>query len=424
MQVMAPESHYDVVVVGGGMVGNSFVCLLRELLGSSLRVLVVEAVAHARDAGGQLQPSADFDMRTTALSWRSRQIYERAGIWPALAPHGCAIDVIHVSDRGRLGAVELSATEAGVEALGYVMANHALGTTLLRQVQQADDVHLLCPGRITAIQPRRTGMQLRLQHGEQLAEASLHATLVVLAEGARSGLCETLGIGIERRDYKQHALIANIAFEHPHRGVAHERFTAQGPMAVLPLPTLAGQHRGSLIWTLPAAEVEAVRALDDRAFLQRLQHCFGRRLGRIQRVGVRVLYPLSLSLSTEQVRPGLVLLGNAAHTLHPVAGQGMNLSLRDALGLAEHLAAALAADRSVGEMSVLQAYQQSRQKDQDLTVGFSHHLIGLFGSEQTVPVWTRKLGLAAIDLLPPARRWFARQAMGMAPQPGRIDLPR
>ena len=251
------------------------------------------------------------------------------------------------------------------------------------------------------MQPLEDGYRLTLND-----ETTLDCDLAVLADGGRSGLREQLGIHVRKRPYDQSALIANITTSQPHDGMAFERFTDEGPMALLPLP----DNRCALVWTRLGMDAQRLAALDERSFLSELQAVFGYRLGTLEQVGARHLYPLVLVEAEEQVRPHLVVLGNAAHSLHPIAGQGFNLSLRDAQALADAL---LASEQKPGELATLLSYQQRQQLDQQLTIGFSDQVTRLFGSDQTLISFGRNLGLLGLDVLPPAKRWFARQAMGL-----------
>ena len=236
----------------------------------------------------------------------------------------------------------------------------------------------------------------------------------MLADGGTSTLCEQLGISSSVNHYGQKAIISNIAFENPHANVAYERFTESGPLAVLPLATLNGEQRGALIWTVSETEADDVMALPEAGFVEKLQERFGHRLGVIHKVGSRVAYPLILSVAREQVRPGLVLLGNVAHTLHPVAGQGLNLALRDSQELAVLLGETHRLKKPLGSMAVLQRYVELQQRDQDATITFSHYMTRLFSSTNPALVWARKFGLFSIDLIPAFKKTFARQAMGLA----------
>ena len=232
----------------------------------------------------------------------------------------------------------------------------------------------------------------------------------VLADGGRSGLREQLGIGVKTRPYNQSALIANITPSEAHNGMAFERFTDDGPMALLPLP----ENRCALVWTRQGMDAQRLAEIDERSFLRELQDAFGYRLGALRQVGARHLYPLALVEADEQVRPHLVVLGNAAHSLHPIAGQGFNLSLRDVQALAEAL---LAGPQQPGDLATLRVYHQRQRLDQALTIGFSDQVTRLFGSNQPLLAAGRNIGLLGLDLLPPAKSWFARQAMGLGTRP-------
>jgi 2-octaprenyl-6-methoxyphenol hydroxylase len=409
-------SHYEVIIVGAGMVGASLACALTRAASAGQvvpSVLLVEAAPISLD-GPPRQPG--FDSRSTVLSASSCDALAGLDLWPALAAHAEPITQILVSDQGRFGAVRLSAAEAKVPALGYVAENGALGRAFNQALLRSQRFILRANTRVRALKAVPGGMHLSLEGSDEV----LSAALVVLADGGRSGLAAQLGI--ERREcaYGQSAIIANIACELPHAGRAWERFTPKGPLALLPLPDFEGEHRCALVWTHPAAEAEAVLALPDAAFLARLQADFGQALGELKKVGKRALFPLSLTMASEQVRPGLVLLGNVAHTLHPVAGQGFNLALRDALTLAHEVRSALALGTSPGDMRQLLRYQESIAVDQDLTIGFSHHLVSLFSSNKPGLGLVRQIGMAALAHVAPLRQALARQAMGYG-QP-RVDL--
>lgn len=406
MKVTAAQAQYDVVVIGGGLVGASFACLLAHALeGRALRILVIEAVA-------SLKVSTSFDARSTAMSYGSQQLYAQLGLWDALAPYATAIHNIHVSDRGHFGAARIDRAELGVDALGYVAENQHLGVVLTQALHENSAIDYLCPAKITQLTPTAQGMQLQLQQGAEDV-VRVDAALVVLADGGKSGLSAALGITSQVTQYEQNAIIANIAFDAPHRHIAYERFTDTGPLAILPLSRLQGDNRGALVWTVAQDEAGAMLALSDEEFLAALQARFGHRLGMFSKVGARASYPLRLTVANEQVRPGLVLLGNVAHSLHPVAGQGYNLALRDAQALAQCLRAAHQQGHALGSMSVLQDYMARQDGDQSLTTSFSHYMTRLFSSTHPVLVWARKFGLASIDLMPGLKRSFARRAMGL-----------
>ncbi|MFV0454177.1 MAG: 2-octaprenyl-6-methoxyphenyl hydroxylase [Pseudomonas sp.] len=385
----------ELAIIGGGLVGASLALALQQ--GARQRGWRIQLI-EPFEPGNEYQPS--YDARSTALSYGTRLIYQRLGVWDRIAERAEPIQHIHVSDRGRIGAARLDADTHGVPALGYVVENAWIGHCLW---QALDDEVVVrrCPAEVEALQAQAGGYRLTLTDGERI-----DCSLAILADGGRSGLREQLGIDISRRPYGQTALIANVTPGKPHAGQAFERFTDEGPMALLPVR----DNRCALVWSRPEADAARLAALSEADFLAELQQAFGYRLGAFQQVGARHLYPLMLVEAQEQVRNGLVVLGNAAHSLHPIAGQGYNLSLRDAEALAEAL---LRSDATPGDLATLQAYHQRQWLDQRLTVGFSDQLTRLFGDSGPMIVAGRNAGLMGLDLLPPAKNWFARQAMGL-----------
>jgi len=409
MQISKPENFYDLVVVGGGMVGASFSCALEQALGETpLSILVIEAISPNTNSAKQ----SSFDARSTALSFGSRKFLEGIGLWQVLDDAVSAIHEIQVSDRGRLGCVEINRDEQGVEALGYVVENKRLGQALNARLNESEKINLLCPALVSYVKVTEKGVRLGLNHGD--TETSVDASLVVLADGGKSPVCQQLGIEQSIERYDQHALIANIVLEKPHQQVAFERFTDTGPLAVLPLQSIDGKNRGSLIWTLSVEKAAQYREMNEEKLLPLLQERFGYKLGKILEIGETFVYPLSLSIAKEQVRPGLALLGNVAHTLHPVAGQGLNLALRDTRALVDVLINAKKRGLGLGEMNVLLEYVARQQADQATTTQFTHNITKLFSSNNEAKVWLRKFGLFALELLPTLRRSLAERAMGLS----------
>lgn len=382
-------------IVGGGLVGASLALALQQ--GAKARGWNI-ALIEPFEPGSEYQPS--YDARSTALSYGTRLIYQRLGVWERIAERAEPITQIHVSDRGRAGATRLGASDQQVPALGYVVENAWIGHCLWQALDD-EAVTRHCPAEVEQMQAVAGGYRLTLTTGQVL-----DCDLAVLADGGRSALREQLGIAIKTTPYDQSALIANVTPGKPHGGQAFERFTDDGPMALLPLQ----DNRCALVWTRPEEDAARLAALPEAAFLDELQQAFGYRLGGFQQVGARHLYPLMLIEAEEQVRSGLVVLGNAAHSLHPIAGQGYNLSLRDTEALA---AALLSGSAKLGDIGVLQAYHRRQRTDQWLTVGFSDRLTRLFAGSALLSVAGRNLGLLGLDLLPPAKAWFARQAMGL-----------
>lgn len=397
---MSTNTSYDIVIVGGGMVGISLALLLADQ--HNWKILLIEAQAMSNASEVVYSPS--FDARSTALSWSSRKIYQSMGLWSELESSVSHINQIHVSDYGRVGITRIDAKAANVDALGYVVENQRLGTTLLGKLDSSQ-VEFRGATRVQAVKPLISGMQLTFDDSH-----SVHASLLVIADGAGSSTAQALGISSQTKAYQQSCIIANISLAKPHRGVAYERFTDQGPLALLPLPHFQGRPRSALVWTLPEDQTEILMQADDQEFLEALQERFGYRLGVFEAVGERLSYPLALTTASEQVRSNLVVMGNAAHSLHPVAGQGFNLSLRDAASLANILGDH---PETIGELATLQRYYSEQSADQRNTLLFSDNLPRLFGMSSPLVTMGRNCGLVAMDLMPPLREQFARFGSGM-----------
>lgn len=402
----------DIVIAGGGMVGISLALQLCAVLPEDISIVLVESFPFpdpAKDPTSQYHPS--FDVRSTALSYSSRCIYSQLNVWTLLRERCCPIETIHVSTRGRFGSTLLSSDDQSWEALGYVAENAWLGNALIKSLYQQRRVSVRGGTSVLRAAPVPGGLQLSLADTDD----ELQTALLLVADGAQSGLREQLGVGADTKLYRQHALIANIATAEPHAGCAFERFTDEGPLALLPLlPGPAGENRSALVWTLPQERVDTLLECTEARFLRELQSRFGYRLGRVLQVGQRSSYPLSLVQSREQVRQHLVVMGNAAHALHPVAGQGFNLALRDVVQLGEVLAAGLAAGKPLGDLAVLERYQKRQFADQEKTIAFSDRVPGLFMHADPLLGMGRDLALAGMDVFPPLKQEFVRQAAGMA----------
>lgn len=387
----------DVVIVGGGMVGASLALALEA---TPLRTLLVESVPHDSAA----QPS--FDERTTALGNGSRRIFEALGVWDRIAAEAAAIRAIHVSEAGRFGFSRLEADEQGVAAFGFVAANRVIGAALWARLAGAR-VELRVPARVSEVRIGADEVALTV-NGEPV-----QARLVVAADGARSVVRESAGITAHVEDYSQVAVVANVAADRPHAGTAYERFTKSGPLAVLPL------HDGSftVVWALEPGAAERCVALDEATFLEELQRAFGWRAGRFTRAGGRAAYPLRLTRADSVVAGRATLIGNAAQSLHPVAGQGFNLGLRDAAMLAEVLASGRG---DPGEASLLARFAEWRDADRRGVVGFTDRLVKLFGDRRPGMSLLRNLGLLLFDVTPPAKSALSRVSVGFAGRTPRL----
>jgi 2-octaprenyl-6-methoxyphenol hydroxylase len=393
------------------MVGAS---LAVALGGLPLRVTVVEAIP----PGNAGQPS--FDARTTALSRSSRHILGTLGIWPAVAEHAAPIRRIHVSERGRLGTAIIDADEEGGEPLGYVIENRLLGRALWSALGTAANVTVRAPGSVAGVEDGPDTLQVRIMQAG--AAMVLRTRLLVVADGSRSVLRDALGIAARTRPYGQTAIVGNVALQDDNaRGgagtTAYERFTPDGPLALLP----AGAGRYVFVLTRQAAVADEVAALPDADFLGLLQAEFGFRLGRFGRVGQRHCYPLELVEAEAVISRRVALVGNAAHGLHPVAGQGYNLGLRDAAALAELLAAGarqVRSDRDAGSAALLGEYATWRRPDQQKVVAFTDGLIRLFDRPALGAL--RGLGLALFDTFPGAKPLLARETMGLGSRRSRL----
>lgn len=397
-------SEVDVAIVGGGLVGAS---LALALAPTGLRVALIEGVS----PDAHSQPS--FDDRTTAIGNGTRQSFESLGLWSSIAPHAAAIRRIHVSDAGRYGFARLSADEHGIEAFGYVVTNRVLGAAMRARLSELRGLELRMPARCTDVRIGAEQVELITEPGD----TPLRARLVVAADGANSRVRAAAGIAADTEDYQQVAVVAHVSAARAADGTAYERFTPTGPFAVLPL---ASGHYG-VVWTLAPAEAERVLGLDDAAYLAALQQAFGWRLGRLLSVGRRQAYPLALTRAQSLTGPRTVLIGNAAQALHPVAGQGFNLGLRDTVTLAEVLAQQSGeARRDAGAPALLAQFADRRARDRGGVTRLTDGLVKLFGDERPGVGLMRDLGLLLFDLSPSAKQALSRLSWGFAERTPRL----
>lgn len=406
---MAPgKNQYDITIVGGGMVGASLACALGN---QDLRVAIIET------QNARLDTPASYDDRAIALSYGTSQIFRTLGCWQELEASITPIKNIHVSDKGHIGVTRINHQEENVEALGYVITARELGQALYRMLSRFNNIDLISPAHLENIDffddhanaNYVLNNDLEKQDKEQKRQ-SLQTQLIVAADGGNSSVRKLMDIKTVQHDYQQTAVTANVSTTLPHNNVAYERFTSHGPLAILPME----DNRCSLVWTWSTDRAQEVLLLSDREFLNKLQSAFGNRLGSFTQVGKRHSYPLKLIKATTQVKKRLALIGNAAHTLHPIAGQGFNLGMRDVASLAQILVEEHKAGRDIGLLRTLQPYQQWRQQDHKRIISFTDNLVKIFSNRFAPLSLARNIGLVTTDVTPPLKHALAKHTMGMA----------
>ena len=391
----------DVLVVGAGMVGASAALGLSRM---GLSVVMVDAFSFSEEIP-DYTPS--YDARSTALSWGTREILEQLDVWHLMAEHACPIEQVHVSEKGRFGTTRMNAQDYNQEALGYVVPNQCIGQSLLSQVY-ASEISFYSGVTVSGVSQGGGFHQVQLNDESQ--QKSIQCRLLLVVDGTESTTAKLLGIAYQVEKYSQHALVANVTTALPNDGVAFERFTAKGPLAMLPL----NEYDCSLVWTHDEKEIQAHLDMSEADFCKALEASFSQRLGPIERCGERVSYPLRLVRAEEQCRAGVLLLGNAAHSLHPVAGQGFNLAIRGVAAFLAYIKTALDSGSDYSALSELNKFCQSRMDDQNKTIALSDQLVKVFANPSPVLNLARDLGLIGLDNLAPLKTAFAQRAMGLA----------
>lgn len=354
------------------------------------------------------EPAGDYDDRTVALAYGSRRIIETLGVWPSLAAGAAPIHTIHISDRGRFGTARLLARDSGLPALGYVVANRAVAGALYAAAARSATVSLFAKTTVCGVTVGARDVEAVVSYRSDTRK--LRARLLIAADGVDSPVRAMLGIEARRVDYGQTAIVCAVTPSRPVAGTAYERFTAHGPLALLP----AADARYVVIWSMATAHANQLAAVDDAAFLTQLQHAFGDRLGDFTRVGRRQLHPLALTHVGQRVHSRVALIGNAAHTVHPVAGQGFNLGLRDVAALAQVVVDAARAGTDIGGDETLARYAVWRGGDTNSVERFTHALVRLFSNDYLPAVLARDAALLAVDLLPPIKRRLVALTSGLS----------
>ncbi|KXO85481.1 ubiquinone biosynthesis protein UbiH [Acinetobacter venetianus] len=398
----------QVIIVGGGMVGLSLALMLAK---SNIAVKLLEAVKYPNYDDENVAPyHSSFDARNTALSRRSVQIYQKLGLWDALQQHATPILQVHITEQGSFGKARLVAEQEKVESFGQVIENAWLGRVLLTQVRQQSLIELIDGVQVTSLTQDDDAVHIEaMRNGEYIH--SLKSKLVIAADGRDSFCRQAIGVSVDEHDYDQVAIVTTVQTSKPHQQVGFERFSALGPLALLPLP---GEYRRSVVWPVKkGTEAEWLGEENDQHFLDALQETYGDRAGKFEKTGKRFSYPLSQVLADKQAVGRVVLMGNAAHTIHPVAGQGFNLCLRDADVLVRYLMEQLAKSDDIGNPDNLLAYEQARLTDQQRVIKFCDSVVRGFSNQNPILKLLRNTGLIAFDVIPGIKPLVANYAMGL-----------
>ncbi|MFL0966971.1 2-octaprenyl-6-methoxyphenyl hydroxylase [Vibrio parahaemolyticus] len=387
--------QYDVVIAGGAMAGATLALAIEHLSQGALRVAVVEPFK------AQSDQHPGFDSRSIALSYGTVNLLRHLELWSAIEPFSTPIEHIHVSDRSHAGMTDITKHDVGVEALGYVVELADVGRVYQELLTHSTAIDLYCPDSAKHITRTQENVTIELASGELL-----NAKLLVAADGAVSQCCQQIGLELSEHDFDQVAVIANIVTQEPHQGRAFERFTENGPVALLPM----SDNRMSLVWCLRPDEAQIVMELSESEFLERLQQDFGWRLGAMQKVGLRASYPLLLRHRKQNISHRFAIVGNAAQTLHPIAGQGFNLGIRDVVTLAEEL---VKQGEDVGRYQGLIRFSRRREADRNETIWLTSSLVHVFSNDLLAMRIGRNTALAAMDNLSFFKQPLLRHTLGL-----------
>lgn len=397
----------EVIIVGGGMVGLSLALMLAK---AKIGVKLLEAIKYPDYDDANLAPyHSSFDARNSALSRRTVQIYQELGLWNALQAHATPILEVNITEQGSFGKARLKAEQEKVESFGQVIENAWLGRVLLTEVKKEALIELIDGVQVTALTQDADHAYIEAQRGDE--QLKLQSKIVIAADGRDSFCRKALGIGASVHDYDQVAIVTTVQTSKPHHHVGFERFSHLGPLALLPLP---GEYRRSVVWPVPkGTEGEWLGDENDQHFLDALQETYGDRVGKFQKTGKRFSFPLSQVLAEKQAVGRVVLMGNAAHTIHPVAGQGFNLCMRDAYVLLRYLTEQVQNHADLGDAAMLQDYEKSRLTDQQRVIKFCDSVVRGFSNQNPILKLIRNTGLVAFDTIPGIKPLVANYAMGL-----------
>lgn len=403
----------DLIIVGAGMVGSALALALKD---SGLNILLLD--------GGPLQvkpfdPQTPFEPRVSALSMASQRILERLGAWEGiLARRASPYAEMQVWDGSGTGNIHFSAASVHAELLGHIVENRVIQDALLEQLL-ASGVQVLGEARLEALRRNAEGWQLKLADGREL-----QTPLLIAADGANSAVRRLAGCATREWDYLHHALVTSVRCAKPHQRTAWQRFTDDGPLAFLPLQRDGDQHWCSIVWSCTPQHAEQLMALDDAAFAAELGKAFEQRLGQVLQVDPRMCIPLRQRHAKRYVEPGLALVGDAAHTIHPLAGQGVNLGFLDAAMLAEVLLHALQRGERLADERVLSRFERRRMPHNLAMMAAMESFERLFQATPPALRWLRNAGLSLVNGLPEAKALFVRQALGLSgdlPELARVE---
>jgi 2-octaprenyl-6-methoxyphenol hydroxylase len=392
------ELDYDIAIVGGGIIGNTLAVALQN---SGASVVSIESQAASISVTKN---------RAYVMSMLSGQIFQGLGMWERILPQVTQFSQIQISDADYAGVVKLYPQDLGTDTLGYAASHEVLLTALQEKMRSADNINVLCPAQVVGVEYTPTGAHISIVTPDSDTPKTIRTKLVIAADGANSTLRANAGIQTAGWNYWQSCVTATIVPEKPHQSVAYERFWYAGPIGVLPL----ADGRCQVVWTAPHQQAQTLRDLPESEFLTQLEHCTGGLLGKLTLDGQRWLFPVKLMQSQQYTAPRLALVGDAAHCCHPVAGQGMNLGIRDAAALAEILIAAHAAGEDIGSDKVLKRYTRWRKPENWAILAFTDFLDRMFSTSLFPIVLVRRLGLFLLDRVPGCKYLALRLMTGLA----------